>query len=398
MRLTHEELEEVKKKYGVSELWSWSKVNTFMTSPYEFYLSYVLHKKPDKDNCAYAPLGGICHSIIEDLYSNKIEYEEMSDLFEDGWTTAIDIAQLYFSRSDESKNESIGKKYKDNLQHFFANHKKIENKIELERFLTAKIGDYVLQGYADAITKDEDDNFVIIDWKTSSIYKGKTADEKCGQLVVYALALNQLGIPMDKIRICWNFLKYCNVEVTQKNGKKKLRTLERYNLGESLCTNAKMWLKDSGYDEDETDIYLKQLIDCNSIDCLPVEVQEKFTISDAYVYVDLTEKLVNNWIGTISTTIKDIELRVADYNETKSEMCFWDSEESVKSQSYYMANLMGYSPNLHKPYGQYLDKLEQQKNGTNMFSGLLNDSITTSTSNVIDNKSEDLDLSWLDSI
>ena len=68
MRKTKEELEKIKQEYGVSELYSWSKINTFMTSPYEYYLSYVLHKKPDIDNCAYAPLGGMVHQIIENYY------------------------------------------------------------------------------------------------------------------------------------------------------------------------------------------------------------------------------------------------------------------------------------------------------------------------------------------
>ena len=83
MRLTSEELQKVKDKYGIDELFSWSKVNTFMTSPYEFYLQYVLRKKPDVDNCAYAPLGSCAHQIIEDYYSGKIKYDEMIECFEE---------------------------------------------------------------------------------------------------------------------------------------------------------------------------------------------------------------------------------------------------------------------------------------------------------------------------
>ena len=48
---------------------------------------------------------------------------------------------------------------------------------------------------------------------------------------------------------------------------------------------------------------------------------------------------------------------------------FWDDEESVKSQSYYFANLCGYSANLLLPYKQYLEKLEKEKNG-DVFTGL----------------------------
>lgn len=40
-----------------------------------------------------------------------------------------------------------------------------------------------------------------------------------------------------------------------------------------------------------------------------------------------------------------------------------EDEESVKKQSYYLSNLCGYSPNLHKPYKAYLEALDAQKNG-----------------------------------
>lgn len=395
MRLTSEELQKVKDKYGVDELFSWSKVNTFMTSPYEFYLQYVLRKKPDVDNCAYAPMGGCAHQIIEDYYSGKIKYEEMIECFEDSWMTAIEIADLRFDRNDSEKNESIKNKYKEGLECFFRNHKPLENKVELERFLSAKIGDYVLQGYADAITKDEDDNFVIIDWKTSTKYSKKALEEHSGQLTVYAISLMQLGVPLERIRCAFNFLKYCNVEVTMKNGNKKVRTIERYKLGEGLVSNCRMWLKEYGCSEEETDEYLKQLIDSNSIECLPTEIQQKYTLDDTYVYIDLNEKLVEKWTKEIIANIKDIELRRADWEETKNDKIWWDDENSVKAQSYYFSTLSGYSPNLHKPYKEYLEKLEASKNG-DIF-GNLGMSTTTSTNKVIENKNE-VDLSWLDSI
>lgn len=395
MRLTKEELQKVKDKYGVDELFSWSKVNTFMTSPYEFYLQYVLRKKPDVDNCAYAPMGGCAHQIIEDYYGGKIKYEEMIECFEDSWMTAIEIADLRFDRNDSEKNESIKNKYKEGLECFFRNHKPLENKVELERFLSAKIGDYVLQGYADAITKDEDDNFVIIDWKTSTKYSKKALEEHSGQLTVYAISLMQLGVPLERIRCAFNFLKYCNVEVTMKNGNKKVRTIERYKLGESLVSNCRMWLKEYGCNEEETDEYLKQLIDSNSIECLPTEIQQKYMLDDTYVYIDLNEKLVEKWTKEIIANIKDIELRRADWEETKNDRIWWDDENSVKAQSYYFSTLCAFSPNLHKPYAEYLAKLEASKNG-DIF-GNLGMPTTTSTNKVIENKNE-VDLSWLDSI
>ena len=268
MRLTNEELEKVKQKYNVDTLYSWSRLEKFKTSKYEYFLSYVAHKNPDKDDSIYGALGGQAHDIIERFYNNEIEYDDMIVSFEDAWLTCYDIAKLKFFRSDDSKNENIAKNYKADLQHFFKNHKKIPYNIALEKFLTTKVGDYVLQGYCDALYRNEDGKYVVVDWKTSSYFNEKAAEEKCGQLVVYAQALMQAGIKLEDILICWNMLKYCNVEVSMKNGNKKVRTIERYKLGESLVSNARMWLKDYGCNEEEIDKYLKQLIDDNSISYL----------------------------------------------------------------------------------------------------------------------------------
>lgn len=361
-RLTRKQLEKVKEKYNVSTLWSWSKINTFMTSPYEFYLKYVLHKKEDIDNCAYAPLGSIAHSTLEKFYSDEIGYEDMIKEFDDGWITAIDIADLKFDRNDEIKNDSIKSKYKENLIHFFNNHKVIEHNVALEKFVAAKIGSNVLQGYIDAVFRDDDGIYHIIDWKTSSKYSGKALEEKSGQLTVYSIALIQNGVPVDKIKAGFNFLKYATIQYEQANGVIKSRDVERCKIGESLQSNAKMWLKKLGY-EGESDDYLKMLIDTNSIEVLPEDVQAKYKISDCYVYIPLDQKLIDKWIDTITSTIQDIVLREKDYKKTKSDACFWDTDESVKKESYYFATLCGYSANLHKPYQKYLEKLDAKKNG-----------------------------------
>lgn len=400
-RLTSEELQTLMKNEGVSRIWSWSKWNCFHTSPYEYFLKYILHKKEDRTDCIYTTTGGIAHDIMERRYTGKLPYEQMIDDFEDGWVTAFNIAEMKFDRNSPEKNDKISQKYYENLKHFFINHTPLKYKPVIEQFVKAKIGDNLFQGYIDVCFKDDEGNFNILDWKTSSIYKGKKAENECGQLVVYAIGLNQQGVPMDKIHICWNFLKYVSIQYEQANGAVKTREVERCKIGESLQTNAKMWLKKLGY-TDQVDNYLKQLLDTNDIECLPKEVQEKYIISDCYVYVPLTDELINRWKETIISTINDIELREKDYEETHSDKAFWDTDESVEAQSYYFSTLCGYSPNLHLPYKAYLERTEKAKDG-NVFSGVGSSTVESSpvaqTDKVIHQKdTENVDLSWLDNI
>ena len=388
-RKTYEELKRIMEHENCSRIWSWSRVHCFMTSPYEYLLKYVKKVKEDRNDCIYASMGGVAHSALEDFYTGKIEYGDMIGKFEDGWTVSYDVSQMKFDRNDEEHDKKIAVKYKECLEHFFKNHDVIRHNVAIEQFVKLKIDGNLLHGYIDCCFKDDEGNLNIVDFKTSSIYKGAKAGDECGQLVLYAIALNQMGIPMDKIRIAWNFLKYCTIEYQQANGTKKTREVERCKIGESLKVNAKMWLKKMGY-EDEIDYYIDSLIDTNNIDMLPDDVKDKYSISDCYVFVPLEQKLIDRWVNTVSSTIKDIVLREKDYKETNSDKCFWDSEENIKKQSYYFSTLCGYSGNLHKPYGEYLDKLEQKKDS--------GDLLGVKSNETYEKDNDEIDLSWLNDI
>ena len=370
MRVSYEDLKKLCEALGTDRLNSWSRVNCVHNSLYEYLLKYILHIKEDRDDSIYKVTGGISHDIMERFYTHELDYDKMAEEFDDGWMTAFDIAELKFVRGDGKRNQSIADKYYYDLKNFFETHEIITEPIDIEQFVTVKVGDEYYQGYIDALIKHEDGSYTILDWKTSSIYKGDKAKNECGQLVMYSLALHQKGIPFDKIKIAWNFLKYQCVTVQSKKGVKKVREIERCTLGEKLQANAKMWLKEFGYTEDQVFEYLDKLAQTNDIKVLPEEVQEKYEFHDCYVYVELTQELIDYWTNFIIDTMKEIRSKEAQYEELKeagkyeeADKLWWEDEESVKKQSYYLSNLCGYSPNLHKPYKAYLETLDAKKNG-----------------------------------
>lgn len=391
-RLTHEELEKIKIQHNVERLWSWSRMNTFLNSKYEYLLKYILKTPEDRCDSCYTTLGTICHDTLDRFYEDEIKYEDMIEDYNDGFTTAIVIADLKFNRSDEEKNKSIGEKYNENLIHFFKNHTVYKHKLLIEKPIVVNINDNVFVGYIDALYKDEEGYYHIIDFKSSSIYTGTTLAKNSGQLILYSIGLCQMGIPLDKIKPQFNFLKYCTIKYEQKNGVVKYRNVERSKIGENLQSNAKTWLKAFDYEPEE---YLKAMLDTNGIDCLPEEVREKYEITDCHIDVDFKPDTAQYWTNLITTTIKDIELRESDYEETNSDKCFWDDEDSVKEQSYYYANLCSYSANKLLPYKAYLEKLEASQNGTDLFNGLLGSEMVSTSSNVINNKDS---LDWLNNI
>ena len=70
----------------------------------------------------------------------------------------------------------------------------------------------------------------------------------------------------------------------------------------------------------------------------------------------------------------------------------------MEAQSYYFSNLCSYSATKHLPYKAYLEKREAAQRGEDLFAGIGSGNNVTSSGNVINNKSDELDLSWLDNI
>lgn len=368
MRLTKEQLEKIKKQYNVDKLWSWSRVNTYLTSPYEYFLQYIKHETPLQEDSAYAPLGSVAHDLLEKYYSNKVQKEEMADKFDESWVEQITLGNLKFNRSDDDKNESIKNKYYDNLIHYFKNFIPLPYKTFLEKFIAVKVGNFVLQGYADIIWKDDKGYTHIGDFKTSSIYKGDNLKQKSGQLMLYALGLNQMGIPFDRIKIEFNFLKYVNVTICQKSKDKatgeyktKTRQLERYNYVEKLDTSILMWLKTIGVDGLEAQEILEKCHCDNSLIYLPDEIKDKFSVKDCWVEVELNKENIEELVNSIIETIEHIEYIEKEYDTTKDERLFWDSKESLKKESYYLSELCSYNISQHKPYKEYIDELNMFK-------------------------------------
>lgn len=394
MRLSYEELNKVKEEYGVDILWSFSRFNCYRTSKYEYMLKYIEKVKENNDKMsAYAPLGTVCHDNIEAYYDGKLSADSLPNEFDDAFTVNIDIAGLCFDRCDNTKNENIKTKYYKNLMHYFENFKPMDVTPKLEQFLTIKVtDDIVFQGYADCLSI-EDGYCIVTDFKTSSIYKGKKAEKESAQLVLYSEALRQKGFPKDKIKARWAFLKYVDIDCEQVNGKIKTRTVERSEIGNSLQASAKTWLKKYGY-EDDLLVYLDALAQSNDIKVLPEDVQKKFVVKDCYVYIDNIWNLYDELKDEIIETIAEINNKTEKYNELKdtdleaAENLFWDDDETLKAQSYYFNNLCGYNIPTVKPYKQYLDRINADKNL---------DLLGLNNKNINEPQEED-DLSWLNNL
>lgn len=363
-RKTLSEINEICQQYNVPFLWSWSRLNTYKTDKYIYFLKYIQHIKEDRNDSIYTYSGSYCHDIIEQYYNGTIKQSDMINEYEDSLMT-MNFAGYKYDRNDEDKNKLIADKYESCIKHFFRNHKKHNMKMILEMFCLIKITDNIyFNGYVDNCGVYFDENkekrIVITDYKTSTIYKGDKLEKESGQLYLYAEGIRQkTGLPLDHISIRYLFLKYVTVNVMQANGKWKERQIERNQIGSKLISSIKMWLKKLNYNPDD---YIDEVLLYNSIDNLPDDVKEKIDITDCYVYLPLTEDKINDLKADIIATVTEINEKTEEYNSTKDDKVFWQ-EVSAKDE-YFLNCLSGYSRKYHKPYDEYLSEKEMFQTDT----------------------------------
>ncbi|MBY6838670.1 PD-(D/E)XK nuclease family protein [Clostridium botulinum] len=367
MRATKKQLENIKKKYGVDTLWSWSKYHTYKEDPYSWMLKYIRHEK-EKKSSIYAVSGGNCHQIIEDFYNKKISYEDMINEYEDK-LMEMNLAELKYNRKDDKANKITADKYEGCIREFFKHHVPIKGKVITEQFVTIKVGKNIFQGYIDFLHK-ENGKYIITDWKTSSRYVGEKAKKECGQLVLYAESLIQRGVALEDIKIRWNFLKYCDIEYQLKGidkitklNKTKVTVGERNKWVEKIKNNLKMWLKEDGKEELEIEDMVQTAINNNNLDNIPLHIKSRYKISDCYGYIDLNKQIIEDLKEDIIDTINKIKEKERDYNiymeqgeEDEAEHLFWTIIDD--KNSFFFNNLCGFSTKQHKPYKEYLDDLK----------------------------------------
>lgn len=368
MRKDYNEIVELAKQKNCNDIFSWSKYKTYKDDKYSYYLKYIKKAKPDRLDGIYAVSGGQIHECIEEFYQGKLDHKGMFDKYED---LIFDntMAGLKYDRTDDEKNEKIGNKYEDCIRHFLLNHNKIPYDIKLEEFISIVVNDILFQGYIDAFHIEQRDGVnkvIVTDWKSSSLYKGEKYEKEKGQLLLYIEGIHQKGVPYENIIGRWNFLKYVDVTVTQANGKQKVRQLERHNYAEKLATTIKMWLKKSSEFDGDIDTVIEECIENNSLGNLPSDVKDKFIVNDCYVEIPFTEQDIIDLKNDIIETVNEIRETTKQYNETQDENLWW--QDVTDSSSYFMANLSEYSPNLHKPYAEYLENINMfktEQNNTN---------------------------------
>ena len=79
-RKTFEELEQIKKELSIQTLWSWSRINTYITDTYTYLLHYILHIPEDRNDSIYSTSGSFAHTMMEKMYLEGLTNEQAYEL------------------------------------------------------------------------------------------------------------------------------------------------------------------------------------------------------------------------------------------------------------------------------------------------------------------------------
>lgn len=159
--------------------YSYSKLTSFYDCPYAFYRYYQKHEVGDEN--LFANYGTLVHSILERYAKGELKLDELVSEFKASFELEISEPILMYGKD-------LTQSYFDKGVSFFSNFNGFWNLIPLEAEynFTTNLGDNTFVGVIDLIAKDDNDNIIIVDHKSSSKFSKKELKSKSRQLYLYS--------------------------------------------------------------------------------------------------------------------------------------------------------------------------------------------------------------------
>lgn len=320
-------------------IYSISRLNTVDECGWEYWQTYKEHLA-SKDNI-YGFTGTRIHKCLEDIQNGiKVDFPKEVDKM----LAEAQMLDITFP------TENIETKWKKDIISFAHNYvAPTYNKVETEKLFLVEINGHYLQGIIDLLIYNEDGTVSIRDYKTSSKFTNADLEAKGRQLILYGLAMEQMGYKVKDL--AWEMLKYVEISYKLKNGKTRTTIAERGYILEKLKSDITKELKAlKQYDGLQIEMMVDEAIENNSFDNLPQSIRDKYTIKDYICYYDFTEERKRETQAFIQAKIEDIEM----FEDNKN---WWEPKEITPYTSFYCNFLCS-----HREHCEYFqDFLEMQK-------------------------------------
>lgn len=155
--------EEIKEKID-NTVWSFSRLNSYKSCAYQWYLHYIEGHEGLPN--AYAQFGTVCHETLEKYLKGELNMFNVSQYYQDHYSEIVTCDFPPNKYVDLGEKAYLGgKEYFDNINFDFDKYEILG----VEKELLFKVGKYNFKGYADAIYRDKETGEIILrDHKTAS--------------------------------------------------------------------------------------------------------------------------------------------------------------------------------------------------------------------------------------
>ena len=187
-------------------VWSYSRIGSFETCPYKFFLKYISRCKETPQ--FYAEYGSFMHRIIEKYYRGELSKEQMQTEFLTKFSAEVKGARP--NRDIVSKYMKKGSEYLGSFEPFPYEMVDVEMKVEFD------VGGNKFIGFIDFLGKDENGEFVVVDNKSRDLkprsgrkkptVKDGELDEMLRQLYLYSAAVKE-KYGKFPVKLCFNCFK-----------------------------------------------------------------------------------------------------------------------------------------------------------------------------------------------
>ena len=272
--------------------YSYSRLHSYHNCQYGFYLNYI--KKVEGVQNIYSYLGGVTHELLEKMQVNEMTNEEAVRLFTEAYEGAEELGYKFATKSAEDG-------YVNSIKHYLATFKPyVAEGVEIEKEFRLEFEGVKLLGYIDLILVEKDGSVKVIDHKTSSEFKKADLDDYGTQLVIYGLALEQMGYNVSYLG--WSMLKYGHAKFNGGRSKKILRN----KIGVHYFNKIREQLFLIGEDDEEK---LDELALGGSILDLPKQVSDMFEVEPLMVEYKMTDEARKRVLKWIKDTVDEIETK-----------------------------------------------------------------------------------------
>ncbi len=173
-----------------------SSIGTFNQCPLKFRYSKIDGKQEDPTEATL--MGNFVHDVLETMYHQDNELRDMSlakqiasQLWEEGWGDRV----RPWVKGDENIRMFRWKSWWCIENLWKIENPMLKSPIGLEHELNGEIGGVRIKGFIDRFSQAEDEEtFVISDYKTGKTPKKNWVDDKFFQLLIYSHLLESTGV------------------------------------------------------------------------------------------------------------------------------------------------------------------------------------------------------------